>query len=83
MKELSSSIAGFVRCRAMTRKEAVRRLQNLALEAGHKRHHYVKRALLEFLEKREALLPVGNPVRDRDVHSEFDRASYQSSKFPH
>jgi hypothetical protein len=40
----------------MTKKEAIRRLENLALETGHKRNYYVKRALVEFLERKEHLL---------------------------
>ena len=32
----------------MTRKEAIRRPENLALETGHKRKHYIKRALWNF-----------------------------------
>ncbi len=40
----------------MTKKEAIRRLENLALETGHKRNHYVKRALIEFLDRNEHLL---------------------------
>jgi hypothetical protein len=35
---------------SMTKKEAIRRLENHALERGHKRNYYVKRALVEFLE---------------------------------
>lgn len=40
----------------MTRREAIRRLEYLALETGHRRKHFIKRALVEFLESREALL---------------------------
>jgi predicted transcriptional regulator len=40
----------------MTKKEAIRRLENLALETGHKRNYYVKRALIEFLDRNERLL---------------------------
>jgi len=40
----------------MTRKEAIRRLEYLALETGHRRKHFIKRALVEFLESREAML---------------------------
>jgi len=40
----------------MTKKEAIRRLENLALETGHKRNYYVKRALVEFLDRNEHLL---------------------------
>lgn len=41
---------------AMTKREAIRRLEHLAVEAGHKRNYYVKRALLEFLDRNEGLL---------------------------
>ena len=37
----------------MTKREAIRRLENLALETGHKRNYYVKKALLEFLDRKE------------------------------
>ena len=40
----------------MTKKEAKQRLENLALETGHKRNHYVKRALVEFLDRNEHLV---------------------------
>jgi len=40
----------------MTKKEATRRLENLALATGHKRNYYVKRALVEFLDRNEHLL---------------------------
>ena len=40
----------------MTKREAIRRLEHLALEAGHKRNYYVKRALVEFLDRNEHLL---------------------------
>jgi hypothetical protein len=40
----------------MTKREAIRRLQNLALEAGRKRNYYVKRALVDFLDRNEHLL---------------------------
>jgi hypothetical protein len=41
---------------SMTKKEAIRRLENLALERGHKRNYYVKRALVEFLDRKGHLL---------------------------
>jgi hypothetical protein len=47
----------------MTKREAKRRLEHLALETGHKRDYYVKRALVEFLERKEHLLV------DRRPHS--------------
>jgi hypothetical protein len=37
----------------MTKKEAIKRLENLALETGHKRNYYVKKALLEFLDRKQ------------------------------
>jgi hypothetical protein len=40
----------------MTKREAKRRLENLALETGHKRNYYVKRALVEFLDRNEHVL---------------------------
>ena len=40
----------------MTKREAIRRLEHLALEEGRKRNYYVKRALLEFLDRNEHLL---------------------------
>ena len=40
----------------MTKREAKRRLENLALESGHKRDYYVKRALVEFLDRNEHLI---------------------------
>jgi hypothetical protein len=43
-------------CREMTKREAKRRLEDLALESGHKRNYYVKRALVEFLDRNEHLL---------------------------
>ena len=43
-------------CAQMTKREAKRRLENLALETGHKRNYYVKRALVEFLDRNDHLL---------------------------
>ena len=40
----------------MTKREAIRVLENLALETGHKKNYYVKRALIEFLDRKEHLL---------------------------
>lgn len=45
---------------SMTKKEAIRRLENLALETGHKRNYYVKKALLEFLDRKEHQSPFAN-----------------------
>jgi hypothetical protein len=47
---------------AMTKREAMRRLEHLAVEAGHKRNYYVKRALIEFLDRNDHLLDV-RPTR--------------------
>ena len=64
----------------MTKKEAKRRLENLALEAGHKRNYYVKRALLEFLDRNEHLLA---PRRTRsNGFSSFADVSYRLDRFP-
>jgi hypothetical protein len=65
---------------SMTKREAKRRLENLALEAGHKRNYYVKRALMEFLDRNEHLLV---PRRTRsNGFSSFDRVSYRYDRFP-
>jgi len=66
----------------MTRKEAIRRLERLALENGHKRKHYIKRALVEFLENRETLLLRArrNPVNG--VYPALDPISARLNKFP-
>jgi len=37
----------------MTKREAIKRLENLALETGHKRNYYVKKALFEFLDRKQ------------------------------
>ena len=46
----------------MTKKEAKQRLENLALETGHKRNYYVKRALVEFLDRKVHLLGYREPM---------------------
>ena len=56
----------------MTKREAKRRLEHLALETGHKRDYYIKRALVEFLERKEHLLV------DRRPHSNASRLSTSS-----
>jgi len=66
----------------MTRKEAMRRLEQLAIENGHKRKHYIKRALVEFLENRESLLLGDQRPRVSSVHSAFTQISPRLSKFP-
>ena len=64
----------------MTKREATRRLEHLAVEAGHKRNYYVKRALLEFLERNEHLLDY-QPAR-RNGSSALGQASSRSSRSP-
>ena len=64
----------------MTKKEAMRRLESLALKTGHKRSHYVKRALLEFLDRNEHLLGHSRPMRTNGF-STLDPAS-RLNRFP-
>jgi hypothetical protein len=64
----------------MTKREAKRRLENLALETGHKRNYYVKRALVEFLDRNERLL--GDRRRDTNGFSNVDDVSFRLSRFP-
>ncbi len=47
----------------MTKREAKRRLENLALETGHKRNYFVKKALVEFLDRNE------HRLGDRRTHT--------------
>ena len=65
---------------SMTKKEVIRRLETLALERGHKRNYYVKRALVEFLDRKVHLLG------DRRTHVNgvptFDEIS-RRNRFPH
>lgn len=59
----------------MTKREAIRRLEHLALEEGRKRNYYVKRALIEFLDRNEHLLD------DQPAHrSGFQTLSQASSR---
>jgi hypothetical protein len=59
----------------MTKREAIRRLEHLALEEGRKRNYYVKRALLEFMDRNEHLL------NDQPAHrSGFSTLSQASSR---
>ena len=66
---------------SMTKKEAIRLLENLALERGRKRNYYVKRALEEFLDRKVHLLGYrrthvnGVPV--------LDEISCRLNRFPH
>jgi hypothetical protein len=64
----------------MTKREAKRRLENLALETGHKRNYYVKRALVEFLDRNEHLL--GDRRRDINGFSNLDDVSFRLSRSP-
>jgi hypothetical protein len=64
----------------MTKKEAKRRLENLALETGHKKNYYVKRALNEFLDRNEHLLG-HRPMRTIGF-SILDQVPYRLNKFP-
>ena len=64
----------------MTKKEAIRRLENLALETGHKRNYYVKRALVEFLDRNEHLL--GYMRTHTNGFSTLDEVSFHLNRFP-
>ena len=64
----------------MTKKEAKRRLEDLALETGHKRNHYVKRALVEFLDRNEHLL--GHQPTRTAGFSTLDQIPYRPNRFP-
>jgi hypothetical protein len=65
----------------LTKKEAIRRLENLALERGHKRNYYVKRALVEFLDRKVHLLG----YRRTHVNGvpTLDEISRRLNRFPH
>ena len=64
----------------MTKREAKRRLENLALETGHKRNYYVKRALVEFLERKEHIL--GHSPTRMVGFSTLDQIPYRLNRFP-
>jgi hypothetical protein len=66
----------------MTRREAIRRLERLALENGHKRKHYIKRALVEFLENRETLLLGQRRPRVDSIYPARDPIAARLNKFP-
>ena len=66
----------------MTRREAIRRLERLALENGHKRKHYIKRALVEFLENRETLLLGERRPRVDSIYRALDPIAARLNKFP-
>jgi hypothetical protein len=62
----------------MTKKEAIRRLEKLALEKGHKRNYYVKRALVEFLDRNA--LP-GDRRTHTNGFSTLDEVSRRLNRF--
>jgi len=64
----------------MTKREAKRRLEHLALESGHKRNYYIKRALVEFLERKEHLLG-HRPMRSVGFSS-LDQIPNRLNRFP-
>jgi hypothetical protein len=64
----------------MTKREAKRRLENLALETGHKRNYYIKRALNEFLDRNENLLG-DRPTRTVGF-STLDQIPCRQNRFP-
>ncbi len=63
----------------MTKREAKRRLENLALETGRKRNYYVKRALVEFLDRNEHLL--GHTPTRSVGFSTLDQIPYRPNRF--
>jgi len=63
----------------MTKREAKRRLENLALQTGHKRDYYIKRALVEFLERKEHLL--GHSPTRMVGFSTLDEIPYRLNRF--
>jgi hypothetical protein len=63
----------------MTKREAKRRLESLALETGHKRNYYVKRALVEFLDRNEHLL--GHRPTRTVGFSTLDEIPYRPNRF--
>jgi hypothetical protein len=64
----------------MTKREAKRRLENLALETGHKRNYYVKKALVEFLDRNKHL--VGDGRAHTNGLSVIDEVSFRANRFP-
>ena len=63
----------------MTKREAKRRLENLALQTGHKRDYYIKRALVEFLERKEHL--IGHSPTRTVGFSTLDQVPYRLNRF--
>ena len=80
LSELRTRTLAHYARRSMTKREAKRRLENLALETGHKKNYYVKRALNEFLDRNEHLLGHG-PMRTIGF-SILDQVPYRLNKFP-
>lgn len=66
----------------MSRKEAVRRLEELALENGFKKNHYVKRALVEFLERQESLLVRVRSSQGGGIRSPLDAIASRLYRYP-
>ena len=64
----------------MTKREAKRRLENLALETGHKRNYYVKKALVEFLDRNQHRL--GDTRTRTNGFSIPDEVSLRMNRFP-
>jgi hypothetical protein len=64
----------------MTKREAKRRLEDLALETGHKRSHYVKKAMVEFLDRNDRLFGGRRPRTNG--HSTLDDVSARLNRFP-
>ena len=59
----------------MTKREAKRRLEQLAVETGHRRDYYIKRALVEFLERKEHQLVDRRPHSNHNGFSTLDQLS--------
>jgi hypothetical protein len=58
----------------------MRRLEDLALETGHKRNHYIKRALVDFLDRNEHRL--GHRPTRTNGFSTLDPISHRLNRFP-
>jgi hypothetical protein len=65
---------------AMTKREAKRRLEELALDAGHKKNYYVKRALIEFLDRNQHRL--GYTRTHRNGFSSLDDVFTRLNRVP-
>ncbi len=66
----------------MTRKEAMRRLEELARENGFKKNHYVKRALVDFLERHEELLARMRPTQGGVFRSPLESFTNRPNRYP-